>query len=103
MSAKYRAATLADLAPGSLRRIRCGEVDVCLARMGDGSVHAVQDPCSHEGESLSEGEIIGGEVECPLHSSRFDLRTGEPRGLPAVDPVRVYPVDIRGEDVYIEV
>ena len=50
---------------------------------------------------LDEGEIEGCTLECWLHGSRFDLRTGEPTGLPAIEPVPVYPVEVRDGDVYV--
>ena len=51
--------------------------------------------------ALSEGEVDGCTLECWLHGSRFDLRTGEPTGLPATEPVPVYPVEIHDGDVYV--
>ena len=41
-------------------------------------------------------------IECFLHGSCFDLRTGEPTNLPATEPVPVYPVRVEGEDVYVD-
>ena len=46
---------------------------------------------------------MGGEIECWLHGSMFDLKTGKPRGLPATEPVPVYPVKIEGDDLYVAV
>ena len=60
-------------------------------------VFAVDDVCSHAEVSLSEGEVSGCQIECWLHGSRFDLRTGEPSGPPAFEPVPVYPVEIEGQ------
>jgi len=40
-------------------------------------------------------------IECWLHGSCFDLRTGKPTGYPATEPVPVYPVKIEGGDVYV--
>ena len=62
--------------------------------------------CSHASVALSEGdyEISDGcTVECWLHGSRFDLRTGKPTGLPATEPVATFPVDVRDGDVYVDV
>ena len=63
--------------------------------------YAVHDECSHAAVALSEGEVDGCTLECWLHGSRFDLRTGEPTGLPATEPVPVYPVEIRDGDIYV--
>ncbi len=59
-------------------------------RNGD-DVFAIHDECSHAAIPLSEGEVEGCEIECWLHGSRFDLRTGKPTGLPATEPVPITP------------
>jgi 3-phenylpropionate/trans-cinnamate dioxygenase ferredoxin subunit len=67
----------------------------------DDAYYAVYDECSHAAVPLSEGEVDGCTLECWLHGSRFDLRTGQPTGLPATEPVPVYPVEVRDGDIYI--
>ncbi|MFK0295669.1 bifunctional 3-phenylpropionate/cinnamic acid dioxygenase ferredoxin subunit [Streptomyces sp. NPDC090442] len=57
-------------------------------------LYAVDDLCSHQDASLSEGWIEGCYVECPLHAALFDLRTGAPTCLPARRPVRTHEVDV---------
>jgi 3-phenylpropionate/trans-cinnamate dioxygenase ferredoxin subunit len=79
------------------------EVDgepVAVVRTGD-EVYALRDVCSHAEVALSEGEIYGHTVECWLHGSCFDLRTGQPTGPPATEPVPTYHVKIQGDDVYV--
>ncbi len=68
-----------------------------------GQIFAVRDECSHAQIALSEGEVDNCEIECWLHGSRFDLRTGEPTSLPAYEPVPVYPVRVEGDDVLVDV
>lgn len=63
--------------------------------------YAIYDECSHAQIALSEGEVEGCMLECWLHGSQFDLRTGEPTGLPATEPVPVYPVEVHDGDIYI--
>ncbi|HNE88638.1 MAG: non-heme iron oxygenase ferredoxin subunit [Candidatus Nanopelagicales bacterium] len=87
---------LSDLRPNQPRRVVIDGVPVSLVRVGD-EVFAVGDVCSHAEVSLSEGEVSGCQIECWLHGSRFDLRTGEPSGPPAFEPVPVYPVEIEGQ------
>ncbi len=72
-----------------------------LFRLDDG-VHALDDVCSHEYSLLSEGEVWDGEVSCAKHGSRFNIRTGAVRGLPATLPVRTYPVKVDGGAIYVE-
>jgi 3-phenylpropionate/trans-cinnamate dioxygenase ferredoxin subunit len=68
---------------------------------GEPRFFAVHDECTHEQIALSEGEVDGCTLECWLHGSRFDLRSGQPTGLPATVPVRVYPVEVRDGEIYV--
>ena len=67
----------------------------------EGEVFAMSDVCSHAEVALSEGEVDGYTIECWLHGSCFDVRTGDPTNLPATEPVLVYPVKIQGDDVLV--
>jgi 3-phenylpropionate/trans-cinnamate dioxygenase ferredoxin subunit len=69
----------------------------------NGRFYAIADECSHAAIPLSEGDVEDGEIECYLHGSRFDLATGEPLGLPATEPVAVYPCQVSGNDVLVDV
>ena len=79
------------------------DVAVAVVRDADGEYHALSDLCSHGAVSLSDGEVEGCLVECWLHGSQFDLRTGKPLQLPAIKPVPVYPVTIDGGNVLVDV
>lgn len=85
---------VADLPPGSLRRVTIGDLDVLLVHTPDGIV-AVDDRCPHMSAPLSIGQLDGCVVACPLHEGRFDLRSGEPVQMPTtggLDPDgRYYP------------
>ena len=96
-----RACALADVPGDEALGVTLGDQDVAVARHGD-EVFALEDTCSHAAVALSEGEVGDCAVECWLHGSRFDLRTGKPTGLPATEPVATFAVEIRGEDVYID-
>lgn len=79
------------------------EVDgeqVCLARIHDDFL-ATTDICSHAYVELSDGELLGDEIECPLHGSRFSMRTGEVRNPPATQPIDIYDVKVEGEHVLV--
>ena len=97
----------ADVPVGGTFRVELeaatGTVDVAVVRGEDGELHAISDVCSHGAVSLSDGEVEGTTIECWLHGSRFDLRTGAPTGLPAIRPVPVYPVTVDGERVLVDV
>jgi 3-phenylpropionate/trans-cinnamate dioxygenase ferredoxin subunit len=97
-----RACSLDDLPEvGAIQVIIAGEM-IAVVRDEFGDVHAISDMCTHATVSLAEGEVEDCTIECWLHGSRFDLRTGEPTGLPAITPVDVYPVTIEGDDVYVD-
>jgi nitrite reductase/ring-hydroxylating ferredoxin subunit len=98
---RYLLATASTLRIGRLHRFEVAGRSICVARTEEG-IYALADQCSHEGASLSEGDLVGSDVECPLHSSRFDVRTGAVRGLPALEPVERFPVMIDGDQVFIE-
>ena len=70
-----------DLPPGALQRISRGDLDILLAHTSAGIV-AVDDRCPHMSAPLSIGVLDGCIVDCPLHSGRFDLSTGEPVQMP---------------------
>jgi 3-phenylpropionate/trans-cinnamate dioxygenase ferredoxin subunit len=91
----------ADIAKGSVISVQVGDVEVAVVHADDDNFYAVRDECSHAAVALSEGEIDGCTLECWLHGSRFDLRTGEPTGLPATEPVATFAVEIRDGDLYL--
>ncbi|MFN8077869.1 MAG: non-heme iron oxygenase ferredoxin subunit [Kineosporiaceae bacterium] len=98
-----RVLSVADLPGAGAVRVVVDGVPVAVVRDEDGGVHAVGDTCSHANVSLSEGEVEDCTIECWLHGSRFDLRTGQPLSLPAMRPVPVYPVTLDGDDVLVDV
>jgi 3-phenylpropionate/trans-cinnamate dioxygenase ferredoxin subunit len=97
-----RVAALSELEADTPKRVVVEEVPVSLVRTA-GEVFAINDICSHANVSLSEGEVDDCSIECWLHGSSFDLRTGKPSGLPATRSVPVYPVKIEGDDVLVSV
>ena len=97
------AAKLSAIEPGSAVKVVLQGVPVAVVRCADGSVHAVGDTCTHADVSLAEGEVEDCSIECWLHASRFDLRSGKPLSLPAIRPVPVFPVTLDGDDVLVDV
>jgi 3-phenylpropionate/trans-cinnamate dioxygenase ferredoxin component len=90
-----------DVAKGAAISIELDGVDIAVVHADDDNFYAVRDECSHAAVPLSEGEVEGCTLECWLHGSRFDLRTGEPSGPPAFTPVATFPVEIRDGDIYV--
>jgi 3-phenylpropionate/trans-cinnamate dioxygenase ferredoxin subunit len=102
VSGWVRACALDEIAEGGARAVEVDGVEIAVVRSGD-QVYAIHDECSHASVPLSEGDVEDGEIECWLHGSMFDLRTGKAVNLPATEPVPVYAVRIEGEDVLVDV
>ena len=100
-STPARACALSEVPEEGAIRVILGGKPVCVARSG-GEVFALSDICSHADVALSEGEVEDGQIECWLHGSLFDLRTGKPTGLPATRPVPTFPVTVEGDDVLVQ-
>jgi 3-phenylpropionate/trans-cinnamate dioxygenase ferredoxin subunit len=97
-----RVCSVNDLPEVGAAQVIIGGEMIALVRDESGDIHAISDMCTHATVSLSEGEVEDCTIECWLHGSRFDLRTGEPVSLPAITPVDVYLVTIDGDDVYVD-
>ena len=96
-----RACALSEVAEGSSLAVEVGATEVAIVNTAEG-VFAIHDVCSHAEIPLSEGDVEGTTIECYMHGSHFDLRTGRPLELPATVPVPVYPVRVDGGDVLID-
>ena len=77
------------------------EEQYAVYRLSDG-YHAMANKCSHAGAKLSRGFVINGQIECPAHNGRFDIRTGEATLSPACDTMRIFPVRIENGNVQLE-
>lgn len=96
MTDLVRACTLGEVPIGTCKAAIVNGTAIVIVRTQEG-VFALRDACSHADVALSEGEVNDGTIECWLHGSAFDLRTGQPLGPPAVTAVPVYPVTVEGE------
>lgn len=87
----------ADLGDGDVKTIPAkvtGWSDaITVFRDGD-DFYALDDTCPHESASLGEGWLENGEIECPLHQSRFSLKTGAVTCLPATRNARTHRVEV---------
>ncbi|MEX0664515.1 MAG: non-heme iron oxygenase ferredoxin subunit [Acidimicrobiia bacterium] len=97
MSGFVEVARVEEVPPGTATVIEVGGLELALVIV-DGSFFAVDNECTHRGGFLGEGEINTDwnewAIECPLHGSVFDVRTGEVLNPPALTPVRTYPVEV---------
>ncbi len=75
--------------------------EIAIFKVGD-NIYATDNSCSHEYSPLSEGIVYDGHVYCPKHGSRFDIQTGEVKGPPATQPIRVFPVKVEDGILYVD-
>jgi 3-phenylpropionate/trans-cinnamate dioxygenase ferredoxin subunit len=96
-----RLCALAELTENKPLRVELPALDVAVVKVGD-EVFVLEDLCSHAEYELSEGEVDGCTIECELHGSRFDMRTGRPTGPPATEPVAVFAASVADGEVYAD-
>jgi 3-phenylpropionate/trans-cinnamate dioxygenase ferredoxin component len=99
--AYMRLAKIAEVLEGRVLSIETRYVRVGLTRL-KGEIIAFEDICSHDGEMISSGRISDGEIICPRHHARFDLKTGAALCMPATLPIATFKVKLSGEDVEVE-
>lgn len=95
-----KVAVIGDVPSGKMKCVEINGAKILLANV-NGEILAADDTCTHEDASLSTGSLAGECVKCPLHGSRFNLRTGEALEEPAEDTLRIYPVKIEGVDIMV--
>ena len=95
-----KVARLADIKPGKMKCVKVNNRRYLLANI-DGTLYATDDMCTHEDASLSSGSLHGEFVKCPLHNSRFNVRTGQVMEDPATENLVTHAVKIDGDDILI--
>jgi 3-phenylpropionate/trans-cinnamate dioxygenase ferredoxin subunit len=100
MSDFERVASVNEIAPDGRLSILVDDLPSLLIRSGD-EFFAVEDVCSHDGQPLTNGPVVDCAITCPRHGARFDLKTGKPLCMPAIESIRTFEVQIRNGDVYV--
>ena len=97
-----RVATVEECPPGTLLGVGAGNERIVLANV-EGEIYALLDRCSHQDYPLSDGELDGYRLECIYHGASFDVCTGRALQLPAIRPVKSFPVEVRDGAVFVQV
>jgi len=95
-----KVAQVSELKTGGMMAVTIGDDQVLLANI-EGNFHDIDDVCSHAYACLSDGDIDGEEVACPLHGVSFNAITGAPMNPPAEEPLRVFQIKIEGDDIFV--
>jgi 3-phenylpropionate/trans-cinnamate dioxygenase ferredoxin component len=100
MSAWMLAARTSEIAEGGRKSVIVDEVPALLIRAGD-HYYCIEDQCTHDSQPLTDGKIENGCIVCPRHGAMFDLVSGEPKRMPATEPIRTFPVEVRPDGIFI--
>ncbi len=95
-------ANIADIPTGKVKVVEADGRRIALCNY-DGTIYAIDDVCTHDRGPLGQGELIANEIECPRHGARFDVTDGRAVRLPAIRPVKTYPVRVRDGAIAVEV
>jgi nitrite reductase/ring-hydroxylating ferredoxin subunit len=96
-----RVAKATEIAPGQIREIQLQGTTIAVANVG-GQFHVISNTCLHRGGPLGQGSLQGNMVTCPWHGWSFDVTSGKVVGNQSA-AVACYPVELRGEDVYVDI
>jgi naphthalene 1,2-dioxygenase system ferredoxin subunit len=94
--------SIAELPADDVSVVTLEKRELALFRIGS-AVYATDNLCTHGNARLCDGFLDGHEIECPLHQGKFDVRTGRAMCEPLTEDIATYPVELRGDDVYVEV
>lgn len=97
-----KVASLGDLEPNGQFVFEVDGNMLLLVRVGD-QFYCIDDVCTHDGGTLSDGEIEDRCIICPRHGAKFSLETGEALTMPATESTGSYPVKIIGHDIFVSV
>lgn len=98
-----RVAAVADVPENGVTAVRVGDREIALYHLPGGEFRATDNVCTHEYAQLSDGWLENGEIECPLHAARFDVRTGKALCAPADQDVPVFEIRVEGADLLVKV
>jgi 3-phenylpropionate/trans-cinnamate dioxygenase ferredoxin subunit len=92
-----------EVPAGTVRVYEVAGRSIALANVDGANFYAIDNRCTHDNGPLGEGTLVGDQVECPRHGARFDVKTGRVMALPAVRPVRTYPVQVLDGEIEVDV
>jgi naphthalene 1,2-dioxygenase system ferredoxin subunit len=95
-----KAADRSALGDGEVTGVVVAGHEIALYEI-DGEIFATDDICTHAYAKLSDGWMERGEIECPLHAGRFEIKTGKATAPPCIDNVKTYPVRVEGDEIQV--
>ncbi len=90
-----------EIPPGGFAVVAVEDAPIAVFNL-DGEFYAIDDLCTHDGGTLTGGQVEGGEIVCPRHGARFNIKTGAVTAPPAYEPVHVFPIRIRDGRIQVQ-
>ncbi len=104
MTRWIKAADLGEIPARGKKIVEIDGMEIVVFNIDDEQYYAVEDICSHDGGPLAEGELVATyEIACPRHGATFDMRSGKPLTMPAIEPIEAFPVVARDGALWLEV
>ncbi len=100
MSEFITVANVNDVKKGKVKTFSVNGHRIAVCNV-EGTFFATQDLCTHDNGPLGEGELWDYNIECPRHGARFDVRTGQVTALPAIRPIKTFPVRVEGDNIQV--
>lgn len=101
MSRFTKIGTKSDFEDGKMKLVEVDDRLVLVFRIGE-EFHCIDDICTHDGGTLSDGEFVGCEIKCPRHGARFDVRDGKALCMPATQNTVAHEIKIDNDDVSVQ-
>lgn len=102
MSNKIFLIKRAQLRPGQVCKVESSDCPLAVYNV-DGEFYVTSDTCTHATASLSDGEIVDGDmIACPLHDGQFHIPTGQAMAFPCTVDLRTYKVIEEGDEIYAD-
>ena len=102
MSEFHKVISLSNLSENQLELCEVDDRLVILVRKGS-DVYCIDDVCTHDGGTLSDGELAECLISCPRHGAKFDIRDGRAVTMPATEDTVCHEVKVDGGDVYVKI
>ena len=100
MSDFERVASVSELSSGGRLSIIVDDIPSLLVQI-ENDYFAIEDVCSHDGQPLTNGPLEDCSITCPRHGARFDLKSGRPLCMPAIEPIRTFEVQVRDGEIFV--
>lgn len=94
-----KVADINEVPTGGRKSIIVDEMPALLIHVDD-TYYALEDVCTHDGQPLADGPLVGCEITCPRHGARFDIRTGAALCMPATEPITTFEIETRDDGIY---